>query len=139
MVLRVQFMKLNSSYDPCITYCIKFYNNLRRNQLARLACFKLMRSWSGGFPNVSLCLTFFTFLGHLGLQVIHLYLHLPHHAVVLLALHPVHDDDDDDGQDQDPAPHADHDDVLQGQGQLRLLILQEAHKERQVFTDGHLW
>lgn len=99
----------------------------------------LKRSWSGGFPNVSLCLTFFTFLGHLGLQVIHLYLHLPHHAVVLLALHSVHDDDDDDGQDQDPAPHADHDDVLQGQGQLRLLILQEAHKERQVFTDGHLW
>lgn len=87
---------------------------------------------------MSLSLTFFTFLGHLGLQVIHLYLHLPHHAVVLLALHPVHDDDDDDGQDQDPTPHADHDDVLQGQGQLRLLVLQEAHKERQVFTDCHL-
>lgn len=38
MVLRVQFMKLNSSYDPCITYCIKFYNNSQRSQLARLAC-----------------------------------------------------------------------------------------------------
>lgn len=88
---------------------------------------------------MSLSLTFFTFLGHLRLQVIHLYLHLPHHAVVLFALHPVHDDDDDDGQDQDPTPHADHDDVLQGQGQLRLLVLQEAHKERQVFTDCHLW